>query len=466
MEDRPDSLELTQDFVIYCETHGIFELYRQMVERLLVERPADPLEYIMEHLHQHKVLKVSLQGPPCTGKSTLATVVCEKVGIQHVTMSGLIEHCKREGMDCTKAQSAITGGEAVDGELFATMVQERTKADDCSKGWLLEGLPETRQQSQQLARLGVALDHVIVMDVTDDAILAERNNGRKIVDGKIYNSQFHPPPDNLKDKAQSAVYPDLDNAIQSTRKRIRAVKEFYKSVVLEVDADQVIDDIEQKVRSVITAKVSSAAPCAARIVVRGPPGAFVDEVCAGITAKAGVVNVCVHTLMQKEIAKMSMLGQHLKQAQELGEDISTDAFISLVSSRLKQQDCVNRGWVMSGLPGGIRAAQALEATSHRPNRYVELDLPHVRAKERAEGWTVDTRTNIKYHPMLNEAEVGAEKYLVKHPKADSAVCEAAFSAYYATTGDFQKLYGKRVTSVNADQPMDQILDTLIHMCRT
>ena len=55
MEDRPDPLGLTQSFGLYCETHGIFQLYQRLVRELVVAMPKDPLQFIAERIPEQQV---------------------------------------------------------------------------------------------------------------------------------------------------------------------------------------------------------------------------------------------------------------------------------------------------------------------------------------------------------------------------------------------------------------------------
>ena len=217
-----------------------------------------------------------------------------------------------------------------------------------------------------------------------------------------------------------------------------------------------------------TAKLTSAAPNPARILVRGPPGVEVDQICHALCVKTGLINISVSQLVKREVARKTSLGRQLGASACVDniDALPTDAFVRLVSQRLREKDCVTKGWVLVGVPA-VAHAKAMEATPFRPSRCVELEVPKVRATERAEGWTVDTNTNTKYHTELYPATPNIpSECLLPHPKADPVLCQQQIDDYYKSAESFENLYDKRLVSINADRGTADILDSLVHVLRT
>ena len=55
----------------------------------------------------------------------------------------------------------------------------------------------------------------------------------------------------------------------------------------------------------------------------------------------------------------------------------TSAWVDLIEERLKQFDCVKKGWVMSGFPETKEQAVALQAIGIYPKHYSESINPAV-----------------------------------------------------------------------------------------
>ena len=89
-------------------------------------------------------------------------------------------------------------------------------------GFLLDGLPRTIPQAdrlqQSLAKSGLRLEHVLVLDVADSAIL-ERITGRRSdpITGHISHLRFAPPPTHIVDRLVHR--PDDTEAVLGKRLR-------------------------------------------------------------------------------------------------------------------------------------------------------------------------------------------------------------------------------------------------------
>ena len=120
------------------------------------------------------------------------------------------------GTDVGKqAKEVMESGGLVSDELVATIIAERTKRDDCSKGFILDGFPRTVTQAQKLdamlAKDGEAVSSVLVLEVPD-SVLEERICGRWIHKGtgRSYHVKFSAPK-SLPDGATPSVENMLDD---------------------------------------------------------------------------------------------------------------------------------------------------------------------------------------------------------------------------------------------------------------
>jgi adenylate kinase len=97
-----------------------------------------------------------------------------------------------------QAKEFMDAGKLVPDEVIVGIIRDRIKAADCRNGYLFDGFPRTVAQadalSNMLADLGVALDHVISIDVPDEEIVG-RLTGRLTCPncGAMFHQTTMPP---------------------------------------------------------------------------------------------------------------------------------------------------------------------------------------------------------------------------------------------------------------------------------
>jgi adenylate kinase len=105
-------------------------------------------------------------------------------------------------------------------------VLERLKEPDCRNGYLFDGFPRTIPQAQAMRDRGVGIDHVLEIDVPDEAII-ERMSGRHVhlASGRSYHVKFNPPKVAGKDDVTGeALLQRDDDREETVRKRLDVYK--------------------------------------------------------------------------------------------------------------------------------------------------------------------------------------------------------------------------------------------------
>jgi len=137
-------------------------------------------------------MKILFFGPNGSGKGTQGSIVKEKYGIPHIETGVIFRDNISKGTDLGKeAKGYIDRGELVPDSITIPMILDRLKADDCKKGWLLDGFPRNLTQAQELDKAlkkeGIVLDIVIDM-VLPREIAKGRIMGRRL----CVNDNNHP----------------------------------------------------------------------------------------------------------------------------------------------------------------------------------------------------------------------------------------------------------------------------------
>ena len=207
-------------------------------------------------------MRMILVGPPGAGKGTQAARLIATFNIPHISTGEMLRAAVTEGTELgAKADAFMKGGQLVPDDLVIAMVVERLGKSDCSAGFMLDGFPRTRPQAEaldaQLAKAGIGLDVVLLIDVPDELIV-ERITGRRSdpETGAIYHLKFNPPPAEVagrlvqrEDDTEEACIKRLEKYHSETTPVIPFYEE--KGLVRRVDGNAAPDAVTERIRSVL-----------------------------------------------------------------------------------------------------------------------------------------------------------------------------------------------------------------------
>ncbi len=141
-------------------------------------------------------MKIIFLGAPGAGKGTQAELVSKKLGIPTVSTGQIIREALSSGSDMgLKAKKFIDEGKLVPDDVVIGIVKDRLQKSDCDKGYILDGFPRTVPQAEALDAMGITLDAVVSLEVSDETII-ERMSGRRVCPkcSRTYHTSYKPSP--------------------------------------------------------------------------------------------------------------------------------------------------------------------------------------------------------------------------------------------------------------------------------
>ena len=139
-------------------------------------------------------MKIIFLGAPGAGKGTQADRLSVRLGIPTISTGAIIRAAIKDGTDMgLQAKEFIEKGEFVPDDVVINIVKNRLSKSDCDKGYILDGFPRSVPQAAALDEMGVNIDKVISLEVSDEEII-ERMSGRRVCShcGKTYH-EIHLP---------------------------------------------------------------------------------------------------------------------------------------------------------------------------------------------------------------------------------------------------------------------------------
>lgn len=124
-------------------------------------------------------MKLVFLGAPGAGKGTQAEILAGKLGIPTISTGNILRAAVKNGTPVgLQAKSYMDKGALVPDEVIIGIVKERLAEDDCMNGYILDGVPRTIAQAETLEKVGIEIDAVVNLEISDEAI-ERRMTGRR-----------------------------------------------------------------------------------------------------------------------------------------------------------------------------------------------------------------------------------------------------------------------------------------------
>ena len=212
-------------------------------------------------------MNLILLGAPGAGKGTQAEILVKKLSIPAISTGNMLREAIANGTELgKKAKQHMDEGSLVPDELILGIVADRVAQPDCSKGYILDGMPRTLAQAEALENMGIKIDHVVSIEV-DDAVIEGRMTGRRVCSkcGASYHVVANPPKaEGVCDSCGAELIIRKDDKPETVRHRLEVyhasteiLKGFYEKLgrLRLVNGSQSIEGANEDILKVIGAQV-------------------------------------------------------------------------------------------------------------------------------------------------------------------------------------------------------------------
>ncbi len=125
-------------------------------------------------------MKLILLGPPGAGKGTQAEILSKHFSIPTISTGNILRAAVKNGTPVgRRAKEYMDAGKLVPDDVIIGVISERLAEPDCARGFILDGVPRTIPQAEALENAGVAFDHVLSLEISDEEIV-KRMSGRRV----------------------------------------------------------------------------------------------------------------------------------------------------------------------------------------------------------------------------------------------------------------------------------------------
>jgi len=217
-------------------------------------------------------MNLILLGPPGAGKGTQAKRLEEAHGLVQLATGDMLRAAAASGSGFGRRVKAIMdSGALVDDATMIELIASRIAEPDAAGGFILDGFPRTVPQAEALDRMlaeqGKKLDHVILMEV-DEAALIDRLSGRFSCPscGASYHDRFkRPRRDDACDNCGPVDFvrraDDRPEAVATRftayRNKTAPILPYYRErgILRTVDGMAEIDEVTRQIEAVLQGSV-------------------------------------------------------------------------------------------------------------------------------------------------------------------------------------------------------------------
>ena len=287
--DRTEKLEYEKGIEQYFDDHKVYDLFEKLFKELIINKPEDPIGYLIERLKRKEVKRIFITGYSGTNRKSISLSIANALGYSCLSMDHLIEREISKKMEnSTKIEKNYNQNRLVDDEIAIDLVRNQLiKYEEDNVSYIIEGFPRNRNQAIFLQSIGLLPDNIIILTTTREK--AEEQIYAKLRDrlpkppekNEEENKEKEPQENSVESDSNQNNYKTDDQikqmakiSVEETDMNIRAVEDVFSGFYVEIPVDKYEEDIEvvEELAKLLNFKnKTNAARRPPRIILAGPP---------------------------------------------------------------------------------------------------------------------------------------------------------------------------------------------------
>ena len=207
-------------------------------------------------------MNLIIMGAPGAGKGTQAEIIAARENIPAISTGQILRDAMAAGTELGKtAKGYVENGNLVPDEIVIGIVRDYLKSEACANGFILDGFPRSIAQAEALEQMGVKIDAVLSIDVSDDRIVARMSGRRVCKCGASYHIEYKPSKvEGICDKCSSELYIRADDKAETVITRLHnyhaqtePLLAFYneRGKLIRVEGQEEVEDTTKLVREAL-----------------------------------------------------------------------------------------------------------------------------------------------------------------------------------------------------------------------
>ncbi|CAG9312031.1 unnamed protein product [Blepharisma stoltei] len=384
--DLKQKLEYQQGIEDYLESNDVYELFEYLLKELLVDKPEDPIDFLIHKLENPRRRRLFLVGGIGNSRRMIARDLASRFRVEAVNVYDLLKNeVKKAGKHAEGILTAWRSGIYVPDDIILEILMPVLEGlEKQGKSYILNGCPRTRVQSLALQRAGIIPDRIGIL-TTDENAYKE-----KFRQNFIESQEQKPSDESIAELASQ-------RAIEELSYNLNGVKDVYKNQWHEIESTGTVDKVADKVARIFLMKGRSNAPRRPpKVILLGPPGSGKSTQAQNLSVRYGLTLVSTSQLLRDQINRKSEIGKNIAAIMSTGDMVPDFIITELVRNRLQETDCKMNGWILDGFPKTVEQVRSLKEFKIQPSHVFFLESSDALIYERIEQRRLDPVTGKYY----------------------------------------------------------------------
>ena len=467
--ERTEKLKYEKGIEQYFDDNKVYDLFEKLFKELVINKPDNPLDYLIESLKKKDTKRIFITGYPGTSRKNVSLAVAGALGYSCFSVESILEREIEKKLDnAHQIEKNYNNNTLVDDDIVIELIRNQLiKYEEDNTSYIIEGFPRNRTQAIFLQSIGLLPDNVIILKTSREKAeeqvfnklrnkipieesenienKKEDENGEELIDNNTTSEQ----PKDQNDKNDDQIKELAKNSVDEAELNIRAVEDVFKGFYCELPVDQfqsqndVVDELAKLLKFKNKTNAARRPP---RIILVAPPSCGKMSIVKRLARQLQIIPVNIMDLLKKEISSKNDNSKLIIESIENGELVNDKFVLKLLEDRLFCSDCMINGWIVTGFPkskGQINYMENMNP-SIKPSLIAVIDIDEKLIYDKAKKIKYDPKTgknyreNSKKFKALNEdikdrlipREQDEEEKLKKRVEIWKSVNEVMFEKNY------------------------------------
>lgn len=458
--DRVQKLEYEKTMEDYFHEHKVYDLIERLFEELIINKPENPIDYLIERLKRKTPKRIFITGYSGTSVKTISLALANNLGYTCLNISHLLEReISKNNENSEKIKKNLAECRLVDDETVIDLLRNQIiKYEEENISYIIEGYPRNRTQAIFLQSLGLLPDHIIVL--TTDKQKSEEALF-DIIKDNLENNGEQRTKDQIKSLAKISV--------NETELNLNSLEEIFRGFYYEINVDNFEQESEvvDKLTNLLKFKQkSSDARKPPHIMLIAPPCLNKKKIGSLISNQLKIIHIDIMDLLTKEISARNENSMNILSSLEQNDLVHNKHILKLLEDRLYCSDCMINGWIVTGFPKSELQINYMEKMNSeiKPSLIAVIDADEKKIEENAEKKKYDPKSGKSYiegSQEYSELKDDVKSRLTKRKQDEGDILKKRIENWKQILDTILKKDYKNLIKLNGNDSESKIAETVI-----